>query len=263
MIESPHRLVLIIAAITLCACTSSTEQVLEVGVGITNPRYGDRDPHEWSGRKPWNYPVHGIDVAKYQGAIDWQRARRSGVSFAFIKATEGGDHLDEQFKKNWAAARRSGVLRGAYHFYYFCTTAAKQARWFIRHVPREDRTLPPVLDVEWNHKSPTCRKRPNARKVRSEMAIFLGRLARHYGKRPIIYATVDFFKENELWRIKGYEFWLRSVADHPSVTYPRQRWTFWQYTGTGIIPGIKGDTDINVFYGSRDQWKNWIEKRAK
>ena len=85
--------------------------------------------------------------------------RASGASFAFIKATEGGDVLDPRFAGNWAAARRAGLPRGAYHFFYFCRPAIEQARWFIAHVPKDPSALPPVLDVEWNHLSPTCRRR--------------------------------------------------------------------------------------------------------
>ncbi|MEM9276936.1 MAG: glycoside hydrolase, partial [Pseudomonadota bacterium] len=56
--------------------------------------------------------------------------------------------------------------------------------------------------------------------------------------------------------------WLRSVADHPSRIYPGQRWSFWQYTGTGKIPGIRGETDINVFAGSPSTWRKWVEART-
>ena len=88
--------------------------------------------------------------------------------------------------------------RGAYHFYYFCRTAEDQARWFIRHVPRDRSALPPVLDMEWNPQSPTCKLRPDAATVRSEMKTFLTMVERHYGKKPIIYTSVDFFDDNDL-----------------------------------------------------------------
>ncbi|MCP5085789.1 MAG: glycoside hydrolase family 25 protein [Rhodobacteraceae bacterium] len=224
----------------------------------SNHRFEDTDPYEWTGRKPWNYPVHGIDVARYQNEIDWRQVRRSGVSFAYIKATEGGDHLDERFKENWRGAKRAGIPRGAYHFYYFCRPASEQARWFIRNVPRDGSALPPVLDIEWNHRSPTCDLRPEPRVIRAEMRVFLKRIASHYGKRPVIYATPEFYHTNELWRVRGYEFWLRSVADHPSEKYPGRGWAFWQYTGTGVVPGVEGRADINVFRGSREAWQAWV-----
>lgn len=252
----------VLAALLLASCQAGTDAVLDLSASGNGPRYGDTDPHEWEGTPPWAYPVHGIDVAKYQGTIDWQTVRRASIAFAFIKATEGGDLLDDRFMENWQGARKAGVPRGAYHFYYFCRPAHEQARWFIRNVPRERGALPPVLDMEWNHKSPSCKLRPPAPTVRREMEIYLTAMRRHYGQRPVIYTTVDFYRDNQLWLIEDHEFWLRSVAGHPSQVYPGQEWRFWQYTGTGVIPGIEGDTDINVFNGSPQEWENWLKERA-
>ncbi len=223
------------------------------------PRFSDSDPVDnWEGGGPHGFPVHGIDVSKYQQAIDWQKARSAGVAFAFIKATEGGDRLDDRFIINWHDAKRAGVPRSAYHFYYFCTPAAVQARWFIRNVPKDKGALPHVLDMEWNHKSPSCKFRPSPEKVRAEMETFMSMIASHYGRRPIIYTTVDFHRENLVGHFERDAFWLRSVKAHPRVPYPGRNWVFWQYTGTGRVPGINGDADINVFVGGIDQWRKWL-----
>jgi lysozyme len=258
-------LLVLLCACALAACgggepetqVSRSATFLPVRATTGVPRFGDSDPHEWAGVVPWKYQVHGIDVSKYQGDIDWRRVRDSGVSFAFVKATEGGDHSDERFLQNWAAARAAGVPRGAYHYYYFCRTAEEQAAWFMNHVPKDPSALPPVLDLEWTHKSRTCRLRPDAGTVRNEARTFLQLLQAYYRKRPVIYTTVDFYRDNELWRLEGYPFWLRSVAGHPSEVYPGQRWTFWQYTGTGVVDGIDGPTDLNVFAGSFGQMLGW------
>ena len=248
----------------LAACsTTNVEQALDVRVAVTNPRFGDNDPHEWKGKSPWHYAVHGIDVSKYQGAINWDQARAAGIAFAFIKATEGGDRVDDLFHQHWAGAARAGIPRGAYHFFYFCRPAFEQAAWFKKHVPVQRSALPPVLDMEWNHKSPSCTFRPAPDAVRKEMEVFIGIVGRHYGKTPIVYTTVGFYAENQLWLVKGVQFWLRSVAGHPSEKYSGQSWTFWQYTGTGQVPGVKGDTDINAFNGSTGDWKNWLGKNAR
>ena len=221
------------------------------------PRFGDTDPVDWTGRGPTAYPVHGIDVSRWQGDINWRQVRSSGVSFAFIKATEGGDVADPMFKAHWDGARQGGVPRGAYHYYYFCRPAAEQARWFIRHVPRDANALPHVLDMEWNPRSKTCTLRPDGATVRSEARIFLDILERHYGKRPVIYTTVDFYADTGIGKVGGTQFWLRSVAGHPREVYPGARWTFWQYTGTGVVPGVAGPVDINVFAGSPETWVSW------
>lgn len=224
----------------------------------TYPRFGDTDAFEWEGRGPRGYAVHGIDVSRFQGEIDWRAVRRGGVAFAWVKATEGGDHLDERFRDNWRGARRAGVPRGAYHYFYFCRPAAEQARWFIRHVPKDPGALPPVLDMEWNHRSPSCRKRPDGARVRAEARAFLDILERHYGRRPVVYTTPDFYRETGIGRIGRTRFWLRSVAGHPRDTYGGARWTFWQYTGTGVVQGIDGPVDLNVFAGGAESWGEWV-----
>ena len=234
--------------------TVGVAEVSRAAYGFGVPQFPDADPHDWSGRTPWHYPVHGIDVSKWQGDIDWPTVRASGISFAYLKATEGGDVIDDRFLDNWQRAAAAGLPRGAYHFYYFCRTAAEQAAWFTSHVPRDPGALPAVLDMEWNHKSRTCPVRPAPEQIRAEMMVYLQHLTRYYGKRPMFYTTVDFYRDNQLWRVPGHNFWLRSVADHPSGTYPGQPWALWQYTGTALVPGIAGHTDLNAFAGTREQW---------
>lgn len=236
---------------------------LPAKVAMTNPRFKDSDPHTWESGAPWTYAVHGTDVSKYQTSADWSQMRESGISFAFIKATEGGDRVDDMFRSHWNGARAAGVPRGAYHFYYFCRPAAEQAAWYIRNVPRDRSSLPPVLDMEWNPDSPTCKTRPAPATVRSEMRIFLKMVEQHYRKKPIIYTSVDFFDDNELVGFQGYPYWLRSVAGHPTQKYGSHPFTFWQYTGTGVVPGLRGDADINVFNGSHGDWKKWLARNTR
>ncbi|ATF17084.1 Lyzozyme M1 (1,4-beta-N-acetylmuramidase) [Phaeobacter gallaeciensis] len=224
---------------------------------ITHPKFADTDPHPWKGRTPWSYPIHGIDVSRWQGDINWRRVKAAGISFAYLKATEGGDLADPKFRDHWRGARRAGVKRGAYHYFYFCRPAAEQARWFIRHVPRDSAALPHVLDMEWTPHSRTCTKRPSGSKIRAEADRFLDILEAHYGRRPVLYTTVDFYRDTGIGRLRGTEFWLRSVADHPHVTYPGALWRFWQYTGTGRVPGIEGNVDLNVFGGGPERWLRW------
>lgn len=262
------RAAALLALMLLGACTSVDDLAPTSGgastkVALTNPRFKDSDPHKWESGAPWSYAVHGTDVSKYQRSVDWSAAKGSGVSFAFVKATEGGDRVDDLFNEHWNNTRAAGVPRGAYHFYYFCRPASEQAAWYIRNVPRERSALPPVLDMEWNPDSPTCKLRPSAATVRSEMRTFLNIVERHYGKKPIIYTSIDFFEDNELASFKGYPYWLRSVAGHPTARYGEHPFTFWQYTGTGVVPGIRGDADINVFNGTHSQWKSWLAKNTR
>lgn len=262
----PWRLFLLLPLLSALLLSCGPRQFSQDAVSsptVRTARFGDADRVEFSGRNPQSYAVQGIDASRWQGVIDWPKAAASGVSFAFLKATEGGDGFDPTFTANWRGAAAAGIPRGAFHYYYWCRPAAEQARWFIRNVPRSAGALPPVLDLEWTPFSPTCTLRPDAATVRSEALIFLTLLERHYGQRPLIYTTPDFYADAQLSRLKGYEFWLRATADRPSNVYPGQAWTFWQYSGTGLVPGIKGKTDLNAFAGSKSDWARWLASRAR
>lgn len=240
----------------ISGCTSASYDFVQTA--SIAPKFQDTDPQDFGPLNPHRHPVHGIDVSKWQGDIDWWKVKQSGVSFAFIKATEGKDSADPKFQEYWRQADAVGIPHAPYHFYYFCSTADQQADWFIANVPRSSMDMPPVLDVEWNGESKTCRTRPDPETVRAEMQRFMDRLEIHYGKRPIIYTSVDFHRDNLVGHFRRYHFWLRSVAAHPSKTYEARRYAFWQYTSTGVVPGIKGSTDINAFAGSPKAWKAWL-----
>ena len=258
-----RRLLLTLLPLACLMASCSTTDYDLVSTAAVPPRFDDKDPQDFGARTPHHHHVHGIDVSKWNGEIDWAEVRKAQVSFAFIKATEGKDRLDSRFHEYWQGAKAAGIAHAPYHFYYFCSTADEQADWFIANVPKSAVHLPPVLDAEWNPLSPTCKTRPAPEDVRAEFQRFLDRIEAHYGKRPIIYATVDFHRENLVGHFEKYHFWLRSVAAHPENIYPARRWAFWQYTATGVVPGIKGNTDINVFAGSPKNWKTWVASVSK
>ena len=251
-------------ALLLTACTTtkvltpdaSDTAIRNTGVyGVT--AFGDQDPVSIKGRQPGYYPVHGTDVSRHNRTIDWREAKANGIEFVFIKATEGADDKDPSFAKYWRGARQAGVAAGGYHFYYFCASPEAQAKNFISRIPRNSGALPPVLDVEWNPKSPTCRKRPPREKVVDVLGRWLKIVERHYGQKPIIYTTVDFYEHTFAGgALPNYYYWLRSVTAEPKFKYNRD-WTFWQYSGTGLVPGMEGIVDLNAFKGTKGQWESW------
>lgn len=219
--------------------------------------FSDAKPINFGKVQPRHFQVHGVDVSRWQANIDWPQLRSRGANFAFIKATDGGDHLDPMFRTNWQRAKEAGIRRGAYHFFYWCRSAGEQADWFIRNVPRDRDALPPVIDVEYNGES-SCKMRLSRERVLEKMRVFMTRLERHYGQRPIIYTAPDFYKDNLSGEFLDYPFWLRAVAQHPSVVYPGRKWLFWQYSGSGLSQGVNGRIDLNVFNGSEEAWHRWL-----
>jgi lysozyme len=238
-----------------------------VGLDDNSWRYSqksDAKPHPGVASAQ-RYAVHGIDVSRWQGNIDWRAVRAAGTRFAFIKATEGGDHFDPRFRENWAGARAAGIPTGAYHFVYWCRPAHEQAQWFVQHIPQTDDALalPPILDVEWNGHSRTCPRKVSRETAIEKMRLMLRELEQHTGRRPIIYTDIPFHRDviEGTTEFESYPFWIRSTAARPEERYANRRWEFWQYTTTGRVPGIRGDVDRNAFYGSEQEFQTWVTGR--
>jgi lysozyme len=221
------------------------------------PKKGDNDPHPGVARVH-KLPIHGIDVSRWQDEIDWQAVRGAGTRFAFIKATEGDDHIDPKFRDNWRGAGSAGVPRAAYHFMYWCSPASAQADWYIRNVPRDPNGLPPVIDAEWVNKSRTCKRRVPREEALRMVRTVSARLEAHYGKVPIIYTDINFHRDVLEGEHFDNAFWLRSTAAEPHERYRDRRWTLWQWTQTGTVPGIRGEVDRNAYYGSEKEWAMFL-----
>lgn len=219
----------------------------------------ESDLHLFPATRSAEFAVHGIDVSKYQGDIDWEQVKDSGVAFAFIKATEGGDRADSKFQYNWAASKAAGIPRGAYHFVYWCRPPHEEIANFASVVPNDPDALPPVLDVEPTPESRSCKRTLYRDEAIRDMRIMLEAMERHYGKKPIIYSSVDFYQAIlQPDALSEYPIWVRSTKYHPKVRYGDRKWTFWQYRSDGRVPGIVGAVDQNTFNGSHEHWRGWL-----
>lgn len=187
----------------------------------------------------------GVDVSGHQGNIDWGSLAATDISFAYIKATQGGDFRDGHFRKNWYEARAAGMPRGAYHFFTLCRSGEEQAANFIRTVPREAGALPPAVDAE--HMGP-CPRRQHVADVRGELLAFMDLVESHYRKRPVVYVTSEFNRAYLDGYFEGESFWVSSLFRPPS--FRRRSWLFWQFHHRGRRPGIRGPVDLNAFRGS-------------
>ncbi len=200
------------------------------------------------------YPVRGIDISHHQDVIDWDILKRSDISFAFIKSTEGGDHKDTKFEQNWKRAGDIGLVRGAYHFFTFCKSGHEQALNYIDSVPFEKDALPPAIDLEF---SGNCQARPSKEEVHKELSVFAKMVELKYGKRPIIYTTNESYNAFLSGEDLGYPIWIRDIYTKPEFK-DGYSWAFWQYTHKGRLHGIDGFVDLNVFNGSPEEFYQFI-----
>ncbi|MCQ2545957.1 MAG: glycoside hydrolase family 25 [Clostridia bacterium] len=197
------------------------------------------------------YPVKGIDVSLYQKDINWEGLKDDDIAFAFIKATEGSNYVDENFRENWEGARKAGVPAGAYHFMSFETDAEDQAENFINTVPKKHGSLPPVVDVEFY--GDYADDPPDRSQVCDRLDIILEMLEKRYHRKPIIYTNNHCYN---LYLHNGYDdypIWISDPSIPDSLPDGRE-WTFCQYTFKGLSENVAGGekyVDFNVFNGSK------------
>lgn len=179
----------------------------------------------------------GIDVSNHQGEIDWEAVAGDGISFAYVKATEGGDWVDRRFAENWAGAGEAGLERGAYHFFSLCTDGVKQAQHFLATAPPDPRALPPAIDLEL---SGNCAARPDARDVAAEVDAFVD-VVEEAWQRPMLFYVLDNWEE--IYPV-GYDD--RPEWDREILFRPDGGWHIWQIHGFADVEGIGVRVDLNV-----------------
>lgn len=199
------------------------------------------------------YDVRGVDVAHYQGAVDWDVLAAQDLDFAWIKATEGSSHTDPRFAENWAGATKTDLLVGAYHFMSFESSGADQAAHLAAEVPATPGTLPPVIDLEFY--GAFAADPPTAAEVHAILDPLVAGITKHYGAAPVVYTTEDAYDLYLADRYPDLPIWIRSVAWAPQLSDGRA-WTVWQYSNRDRLPGYDGVEpyiDMNVFAGTREE----------
>lgn len=204
----------------------------------------------------------GIDVAKYQGTIDWQTVSQSGVDFAMVRVgyrtmTDGIITPDSNGRYNLQEAQKYGIPLGAYFFSTAITEeeAVEEANWIADILDQYAITYPVVYDCE-GFRDPDSRQYDLTKDARTDIALAFLRQIEKRGYEGMFYASKNELQGNAQWdtdRIeKKYKIW---VAQYPSVPYPQTPESsyegshhMWQYTMDGSIAGISQPVDMNVAY---------------
>lgn len=197
------------------------------------------------------YPVKGIDISRHNGMMNFDAIADDGIEFVFIKASEGASHRDENFELNYGKAVRAGLSVGAYHFFRFDVDGITQALNFINAVKRCRLNVGAVIDVEeYGNKADVSTE------VVSEQVAAMADYLTMKGFRVIIYTNKEGYYDYIYGKLGNYPLWICSFSDVPI----NAEWTFWQYNHRGRVKGIKGDVDLNVFCGSKEQWDRFMDK---
>lgn len=200
--------------------------------------------------------TEGIDVSHWQNTIDWAQVAAGGKRFAYMKASEGTDLVDASYPANRAQAKAVGLYVGAYHFARPDRNpgdALAEADYFLAMSQLAAGDLLPVLDLEVSGGlSPV--------ELQEWVKSYLGRIYERTGARGVLYVSPLFWKNSmgdATWFAEnGYRtLWIAhytggSPATIPAGNWGGTGWTFWQYTSSGVVPGITGRVDLDRFNGT-------------
>jgi len=202
----------------------------------------------------------GIDVAAHQHPggmpIDWSKVRSDGQSFAFVKATEGGDWVNPHYVQDIQAANAAGLKTGAYHYARPAGDAKTQAANFAAQIAlAPDQTLPPALDIE-------VAEGKSAAQLEQWIEEFTSELKRLTGRTPMIYTYKYFWmgQMNNSQKFSDMPLWLAAYQDQaPEAVGGWKELSFWQRSGSGKVAGISTDVDMNLFNGSKQQLQSFSD----
>ncbi len=201
--------------------------------------------------------ILGIDVSHHNGTIDWQAVAKAGIAFAYAKATEGARFTDPEFRSNRAGIRSAGLLGGAYHFFHPEVPVSEQVKRYLSACGElGPGDLPPMLDLEETSRIPEKDEWPRmARPRRAALALeWLQRVEQAVARKPIVYLRCGFVRDvlGDARSLAQYPIWIAHYTPAPEPLMPEvwERWTFWQFTDAGRLPGIASKLDVNRFQGS-------------
>ena len=202
----------------------------------------------------------GIDVAAHQHPggtpIDWSKVRSDGQSFAFVKATEGGDWVNPHYVQDIQAANAAGLKTGAYHYARPAGDAKTQAANFAAQIAlAPNQTLPPALDIE-------VTEGKSAAQLEQWIEEFTSELKRLTGRTPMIYTYKYFWmgQMNNSQKFSDMPLWLAAYQDQaPEAVGGWNELSFWQRSGSGKVAGISTDVDMNLFNGSKQQLRSFSD----
>ena len=210
--------------------------------------------------------TYGIDVARYQGTIDWQKVAGAGIDFAMIRVgyrsmADGVIKEDPNARYNLQEAGKAGVSIGVYFFSTAVTVeeAVEEAQWVADIIRKYPITYPVAYDCE-GYSEPDSRQYALNMTQRTDIALAFLETIEEEGYEGMFYSSRNEMQDDAKWEVSRidpeYKIW---VAQYPSPAYPLTAQSsysgehhMWQYTTGGSIPGISENVDMNIAYFGYD-----------
>ena len=191
----------------------------------------------------------GIDVSKWNGTIDWNAVKNSGVSYVIIRvgyrgSSQGALIEDPKFKTNIKGATAAGIKVGVYFFTQAVdeVEAVQEASMVLDRISGYKISYPVFLDVEGSG----GRGDAIDSATRTAVCKAFCNTIKNAGYTPGIYANKTWLSSKmDAGALSGYKIWLAQYAKTPTYT---GRYDLWQYRSNGKVSGISGNVDLNLSY---------------
>ncbi len=206
--------------------------------------------------------ILGIDISKWDGNWDAEKAKQAGATFVLIKASEA-TLTDPNFHVNWQKAKDAGLLRGAYHYLDYTKSGTEQANYFADLLQSDPGELPPVIDYELRRTD----NDPSAaigflRECLDQLVSRSEVFENSSNKRPMIYTGPGFWMEYGDQTKRDY--WIQfplwnahwTSSNTPKIPPPWTMWHFWQFTSKGPGEAFGSEClsmDMNRYNGTLNE----------
>lgn len=223
--------------------------------------------------------IYGIDISKFQHEIgrrkypiEWNKLRITHlgtiskknvqgrvdypISFMYIKSTEGMTVRNRYYRKDYQDAKKYHIRVGSYHFFSTLSSATLQAKHFLQNTKFQSGDLPPVLDLEPFPSQ--IRKMGGEGVLWTRVRTWLNIVEQHTGVKPVLYISQSFVNNYLPYAAdvkKTYPIWIARYGEYK----PDVRLVYWQLSPDGKVSGIKGNVDINVFNGYRQEFNQFLK----
>ena len=189
--------------------------------------------------------LRGIDVSRWQGTINWDLVKESGISFAILKAggSDEGCYTDPTFERNYAGAKAAGIPVGAYYYVGpLCTSkeaGIADAQRFLNIIKGKTFEYPVYIDLESTN--------PPAKQGATTATIVFSEFMENNGYFVGIYASdiSGFHDRLDISRLSAYSKWVAIYGSKPQYV---TSYDIWQYSDSGRITGILGNVDMDYCY---------------
>ena len=194
----------------------------------------------------------GIDVAKWQGAIDWLKVKASGIAFAILKVTNKSNQVEGAFEQNYAGASAAGLIIGVYRYVYAKTIEAAMAEANAIVAVLSGRKVPYRVWLDMEDAS----IRGVGREMLTQIIRAEANVLINAGFSVGIYCNKDWY-DNVLnvAELQDFPFWIARYGSNngqmPADEYSPVNLNgvkAWQYTSTGSVDGVNGNVDMDVSF---------------